>query len=316
VSEALAGARRKLDRGKAHVDDLTRRSLGNTSGPDPVSITTRKELDLKDKSFVIRVDSVIPNIPDNLDLVGVEAATHFRSALNYVIAELAWVDSRGNSKVADIAQSFPIVASRNGWKEKWVSGALDGLTQRHRAIVQRFQPYRPWNGREPHPLLFLKHLTDDDKHRLFHASELYLGSIIPAFALLGTNCRVNRRRLHARNRPSYAGTRLEPDAEIARIPIIITGPDPDLDVQIRGHGYVAIGRGLSVIDYLDDVAAIVEKVIQTFEGEFDRPIAKRIWRVRAGKIDKLPASESRPIKYQTVKGRPDLSTWRPPTPKI
>ena len=45
---------------------------------------------------------------------------HLRSALNYLVIELAWIDTRGDCATADKRQEFPFAADPTKWREKRV----------------------------------------------------------------------------------------------------------------------------------------------------------------------------------------------------
>lgn len=200
---------------------------------------------------------------------------------------VGWIDSRGDAKIADQGQQWPIERERAEWKTRRVQRVmLGGLTQEHKAIVKRFQPFRAVDP-PPHPLLFLNALSNDDKHRLLHpvmgASSLGIVSV----PYRGKNCRIDLTRYRRLITTPTLPPKIELGAEIARIPLIISGSEPEMRVEFQGYAVLGIGQGLSVVDELERIARTVEYIVEGFASEFDRHMAKRTWRVRSGKLDEI-----------------------------
>ena len=266
---------------------------GNTNPPfTPV----HRHIDLEDKALVFTVGPEVPPIAPDTTFVAAEAAHHLRSALNYLVIELAWIDTRGDIATADKRQEFPFAADPTKWREKRVQKVcLRGLNKRHRAMIQRFQPYRPWPrpAGDPHPAEMLQALTNDDKHHLLLRDAFpRLGTVRPVrMQRVGYNCRVNSYQLRSMTQRQWVTAlmrELKPNTELFRVPLVITGPNPKIDMDIEGATYVAIGPGLSVVNQLVAIANMVKRILDLFEPDFDRPIAKRIWRERPWLVDALP----------------------------
>ena len=122
-------------------------------------------------------------------------------------------------------------------------------------MIQRFQPYRPWPrpAGDPHPAEMLQALTNDDKHHLLLRDAFpRLGTVRPVrMQRVGYNCRVNSYQLRSMTQRQWVTAlmrELKPNTELFRVPLVITGPNPKIDMDIEGATYVAIGPGLSVVN--------------------------------------------------------------------
>ena len=222
-----------------------------------------------------------------------EAVHHFRTALDCVVRELAWIDSGGDPCIADISHGFPIVNNARQWNAPSVVAAIDGVSVSHVEIIKRFQPYRSWGGSigEIHPLRVLQALVDDDRHQAPRLAYRQAAAALPPAAFRCTDCRLDRRRL-GRKRillgVESITQELTPGTELVRVPLIITGANPSVDLDICGMTYIAVGPGLSVVQSLGSIMEFVRQVLRAFEPEFSRPRAARKWHERPGQVDALP----------------------------
>ncbi|MGH9207098.1 MAG: hypothetical protein ACRD1G_11145, partial [Acidimicrobiales bacterium] len=166
------------------------------------------------------------------------------------------------------------------------------LSKCHRAMIERFQPYRPWKGvdGEHHPLRVLQALTNDDKHLHEHGLFHRLAYVRPIIGRSGSghNCRVDLDQLDSTTEKQWVDIlfrELKAGAELFRLPLVINGPDPRIDLDVEGLTYVAMGQGLSVVQSLGAIAEMALEILRAFEPEFDRPVARRVWIERAGNLD-------------------------------
>jgi hypothetical protein len=70
---------------------------------------------------------------------------------------------------------FPLVRQPTDFPGR--KHVLENVSDAHRAIIERLQPYNPWKGLDFHPLGLLRDLTDDDKHRLVVATPVTAGGL-------------------------------------------------------------------------------------------------------------------------------------------
>lgn len=150
--EPLDGARAKLRRARQHIEHLKVSNDAAFKGTDPPTALFTTHIDTSDQTCVLTLTG-LPDVPEEYTVVIAEAAYNLRSALNYVVTELAWIDTRGHRKIADQGQGFPLESVRAEWSTVRVQrGALDGLTRRHRAMVESFSRTRIARAWLPAPL--------------------------------------------------------------------------------------------------------------------------------------------------------------------
>lgn len=137
------------------------------------------------KGFVA-FDPIVGNpasgLPTIFSILIGEAIYNLRSALDYLVYELAILDSGS----VQHGTQFPIENSVKGW-EKHVDSFLKGLSIEHKTIIESFQPYRSCNWTQQ-----LRDLSNPDKHRSL--TILRLGGGICNTDLFPTRITVNMNR--------------------------------------------------------------------------------------------------------------------------
>jgi hypothetical protein len=293
--EAMLGAWRKWLRAQSRLAELRAVTAQLATGQTEPPVTrVRQHVDVQTSELVVSVEEV-PPVPEEAPFLAGEVAHHLRGALNYLVRELAWVDTRGGAD-ADHFQTFPILTDPRRWNTDAVQKvALRGLNRGHLAMIERLQPYRARTDRRgnPHPLEVLQAFTNDDKYRraprLRHRLA-YLGQPI-GLDQPGHHCHVDLAKLEATPREAWEAilTRdLTVDSELFRLPLVIDGPDPEISVGIEALTFVAMGSGLSLVQSLSGIATMVAQILREFEAEFDGPVARRVWRERDTNVDALP----------------------------
>lgn len=258
-------------------------------------IRVRQHIDLEASELVAIVED-LPIIPEEAPLLSAEVAYNLRSALNYLVGELARIDTRSDPE-ADKRQAFPIVTAPAQWPADTVQNRdLRELSKRHRAMIERLQPFHPRGDRlgKPHPLAVLQALTNDDKYR--RRSRLYqrLAYIGPLVGVErpGYHCRVDLAKLEAIPQEQWEAMlfrELEAGAELFRLPLIIDGASPEFSVDIEALTYVAMGAGVSLVQSLSGIAAMVAAILRDFQPEFDAPRARAAWKERGSNVEHLPS---------------------------
>jgi hypothetical protein len=144
-------------------------------------------------------------------------------------------------------------------------------------------------------LALLNDLSNDDKHRVLQPSAFFAGELSytidePAPGMTSpdwTDCVRDPTRTIALNYPINP---LQPNAELVRIPLIVTGPNPKVQVKINASLYIAFRNGVDCYTGLIAVANQVETILNESVIEFDRPQAQRRWQ--------LPASRFQPADWE------------------
>lgn len=95
-------------------------------------------------------------IPEEIKKLSSETVGHLRSVLDYVVHELAWLDSGEEQKLTQ----FPIEDSSQVFWDRRRKTYLRGVSDDHVGIIESFQPYKgvTWSPR-------LRDLSNPDKHR-------------------------------------------------------------------------------------------------------------------------------------------------------
>lgn|GEM_PF-1917404 len=95
-----------------------------------------------------------------------ECVHNLRSALDHLVCQLTLLDG---GTMEDCAQTqFPIASKCKAQFDRMADRRIPGLSEWHRAMVRRAQPYRAGDSAWKHPLAILADLSNADKHRLIN----------------------------------------------------------------------------------------------------------------------------------------------------
>jgi len=160
------------------------------------------------------------------------------------------------------------------------TNTLENISDAHRAIIEGFQPYKPWKGLDFHPLGLLRDISDDDKHRLVVATPVTAAGMESRFPHWGDNCHVGGKV------SGRAVTRhpLEVGTEVLRIGLVVTGPNPKMKVDTDVPIEVSLFNGLPVDYALVQIAKAVEVVLKRFHSFFNERRSRAIWHPRTGRL--------------------------------
>jgi hypothetical protein len=148
---ALRNAYVKVERARHHLDELDDAIRTLQTGADASLCVVHRD----DQTLLI-ADRLSP-LPLELGVMFGECAEQLRSALDYMVNELAVL----NGKTARRA-SFPIVVDETAWPGE--AKRLKTLSVQHRAAVRDLQPFNDPRPDE-HPLAQLQWVSNSDKHR-------------------------------------------------------------------------------------------------------------------------------------------------------
>ncbi len=150
---SLTGAFRRIDRADQHLNEL-RRAI------EEYWIDPRNEYDYRlegEPPRVIVVPPVDPApLPQLLSILVGETIYNLRSALDYLVYELAWLDTG----LPQPGTQFPIDEKEATFARR-TNGFLKGLSALHRFKIEAYQPYSGcrWTRR-------LRVLSNPDKHQM------------------------------------------------------------------------------------------------------------------------------------------------------
>lgn len=178
-----------------------------------------------------------------------EAIYNLRAALDYIVFELARLDS---GEPQDGTQ-FPIEDRKEVFDETRRNTYLRGVSDSHVALIEEYQPYQGcnWTG-------ILRTLSNPDKHRALH---LLLTQVDPEIEV-STGHRFTAEDLD--RAPVVASN--DPDAK-AREPRFL-GRSRHMQVDLKLVASVTFSDGPPVVETLEEMEFEVEALIQRFAAEF------------------------------------------------
>lgn len=153
----LFGCWLKISRAREHVNALQMDMKAWQR--NPVDVRTVGEFDPQNNLWAERIQVILNLPPEWGTLVG-DAVHNFRSALDLIAFELAFIDQGGRERTGT---GFPLVTS-NDWTNPGVQAAIRYLSGPHQAMVEASQPPAP-TGDQWHPLISLAKLANDDPSR-------------------------------------------------------------------------------------------------------------------------------------------------------
>jgi hypothetical protein len=218
----------KLNRANAHLETL-QREIESWLAQKPYAVFGEYEPGTPDQ-YVFRVRFFAPVPPEWGVLIG-EFLHNARSALDHI----AWqIVSRGTSTPGRSTQ-FPIVLLEDDWTRE-SQRRLPGADSRHVALIEERQPFkRPAllhtlsNARQltaaGHPLAILAALSNEDKHRVLTTTPAAIRSI-------GYDLRAIRDvSAISADQDSVSFEPLEDGSEMIRVPITVSGQNPELELN-------------------------------------------------------------------------------------
>jgi hypothetical protein len=193
---------------------------------------------------------------------------------------MAYIDAGGVDAPHGRTQ-FPIMRGPSEFRDRTTTTRmLENISGPHRAMIEKFQPYRRWKGLDFHPLELLRDISDDDKHRLVVTTPVTAADFKSRFPHWGERCHVGSKvsgQVVARH-PVEIGT------EVLRIALVVTGPNPKMKVDTEVPIVVSLVNGLPVDYALAEIAKAVAVVLKRFRSFFNARSSRAIWRPRPGRV--------------------------------
>ena len=236
----LDGPRAKLDWAERHFEAFEK-EVERFFQDDANALGVKKKYYPKSQQFLWKV-GFVPDIPWEWGLRIGDIVHNLRSSLDH----LAWllVALRSDPHpVNETLVQYPIYETATLFAAK-VDDRLPGVSGPIRAVIESRQPY---NGRNE--VLTLRNLSNDDKHRLLHVALIRQGSrkveIDPDKIV---DFRPRLFTLYSLSEPLKVGTNLY------RVRGQVTGPNPQMDVEIEGPAAIALEDGTRLLDVLPEIA--------------------------------------------------------------
>jgi hypothetical protein len=254
MSEVLSGAWMKLRWGESHVDRLSG-EIARFLNANCHSV--RAEFD--GKGYLVFPAMEEP--PTHWPLVLGDAVHSLRGALDYAMWAMIMRFQRGQSLAVRQRRDIQFPLTRDP-AQLVKSPTYEWLDPYSKTIVRDLQRHgRPW---EANPLRALWKLSNQDKHRLLVSQVAALGS--GQFQLaIGRNHDILKT-----TQPTVLvklGDRLNNETPIARFGVVVTGPNPEVDVEGQIPARIEFSTGEVTIrhDTLPKMAELINLTLQRLD---------------------------------------------------
>lgn len=166
----LAGARLKWDRANEQAGELSA-EIGAFLNDERnrYKLALDRDTDTPEERVIIRFDRATPDVWSVR--IG-EIVHNWRSALDHMVYEIAAAEGEGK---VPMGTEFPIFLDRAQFASKNRGGGLykiRGLPEPARTSIEEIQPFNRDDSPERHRLWALQELSNWDKHRLLHLTNL------------------------------------------------------------------------------------------------------------------------------------------------
>jgi hypothetical protein len=307
----LAGAAEKLWRAQDHLELLVA-EVKNLGAGEVKPATFRAEFKPDRQDLVWTFVETVTPPPLRLAVLIGDVVHNLRSSLDHLVFELSFLGTGG--KVPSVQSAFPCChtrSGRRGWDSDRVQKQqLAGVLEKHRALIYKAQPcYRRQDAtarrrRGKHNAIAdLQNLWNEDKHRMVQSVVVVAATVKPRVGPY-TNCQATAL---PRINPRFLGLPLEVGTEVLSIPVRVTGPNPNVHVDVEIGGQIRLRNGFPIVEALTRIGGVVSGAIEYFEPIFQTPKARRLWGLpRGGWVER----ETFPWKPPTLAGW----TVEPPEP--
>jgi hypothetical protein len=221
MNHPLDGVRERIVRAEVHLATITAEIESHKN--KCIILATKRS----NRNFLFDLYANFPDPSLGLSCVVSDCLHNLRTALNYLVHELAFTDGQ-----PPIHSLFPICNTRIAYdRQVEERDRLHNVPEEARAIIESLQPYRAKSGRRlSHPLYVLNQLMNAEKHRML-ALTMACGSH-PTFVINDPNGRTDMEAASI-TKVFYDGARIGGQT--------LTGIHNDkVAIQIRRGLYVAV----------------------------------------------------------------------------
>jgi hypothetical protein len=262
----LDSAWAKFEWAKTHMNTLGAEIRGASDGhPKRIPLGRQYEPDLE--AVVYRIEHV-PEIRERWSLLLGDAIHDYRCALDHLWWQLAIKHlSREPTQQEAPNIQFPIVRNASDWPNHRFLRHVDST---HAAKVERAQPYHPRQPNVLNALGSLAELSNEDKHRRIHITTWVASqsNYVSPGPERFRDC-VPLRQVDGEYQPviDLTAPSTPPNAgdEVARVLVQPTGSDPDVDLEARLSGYVAIRETWDALTCLEAIDNQVWAILRAFD---------------------------------------------------
>lgn len=255
--DPLAGCIAKVERAEAHFNALHSEIRAFLkSEPKPYGFVA--EIDVEASKALWRL-RVVKEPPLEWSTIAGDYLQNLRAALDHLI----WVLVKANGFTPS-GNAFPIFDVEppdklsNGERQRW-NRQVHGLHPSVLRFLDLCQPYKGPDRPSTHVLAALRTLSNEDKHR----------TLLPAFVAIGEREKSKLRGMTTRGieKPNLetlqvrAGRPLKEHDVVIEMPVVVTGPNPEVDLKADLPLDVGIGRNPVPLKGLEQMGHMVASIL-------------------------------------------------------
>lgn len=256
--DPLAGCIAKVERAEVHFNSLyTEIRAFLESDPRPYGFDP--EIDAEASKALWRL-RVVKEPPMEWSTIAGDYLQNLRAALDHLI----WVLVKANGCEPTGGNAFPIFnvkppdKTSNGERRKW-NRQVYGLHPSVLRFLDLCQPYKGPDRPSTHVLAGLRTLSNEDKHR----------TLLPAFIAIGERKQSKLRGMTTRGieKPNLetlqvrAGRPLKEHDVVIEMPVVINGPNPEVELKADLPLDVGIGRNPVPMKGLEQMGHTVGRIL-------------------------------------------------------
>jgi hypothetical protein len=251
MSDPLDGAFARLDRAYLHLKELEER-IEDFRKEHYDEIIAQQKASAREYGFegsALFNRQPLFDVPVSLPIITGEVIYNLRSAMDYVVYELARRDSgswRAGTQFIVEDRKFDPKNPNRGFDGR-AKSCLAGLDQRHIAMIESYQPYKGVTWAKS-----LVDISNPDKHRRLTAVEGRFSAEVGTTIPFGT---------------SFPGA---PESDELTVTTGSSFGEPDVKIDLEYTIEVALPDGRPLVATLQYLASEVGKLLVEFKPEFER----------------------------------------------
>jgi hypothetical protein len=238
----------RVERAREHLEDIKQRSAAYW---DSTEKHASFGLNVEAKKLYLRQPLNLRPLPAKVGLLAGEVIYNLRAALDYLVFELAILDTGSEQR----GTQFPIEDSKDSWRthvypRNGRPSYLNGLTKKHIAAVKRCQPCRGLGGKRRFAWIArMRDISNADKHRQWTVvMGMVHGNVRWQSGPVGSFSEVASGKVYRAQKAD--GT--------------------DIDVHVDGNliPFITLENGAPIIQTLQQFIARVTDILDAFKPEF------------------------------------------------
>jgi len=258
-TDPLAGCEEKLKRADFHFDSL-KSLIGTFFEAKPDSYWVIPEVDVESSRCLGRI-RITREPPLNWSVVVGDYVQNLRAVLEHLIWQLVIA----NGEKPSSGNAFPLFDQEppqdpcNGERKRWERNVW-GVSAEALRFIEFCQPYKALHGPTGHTLSALRLLSNEDKHR----------TLVPALAAIHRDpdlVSIDLVEFRDIRPPTervtiHAGRPLKDRSVVFQTPVIITGPNPEVEAKTNLPLDIGFGRKPVPLEGLKQMSEAVAMILR------------------------------------------------------